>query len=72
MHAKSTKVVRIAECDLFSSLHLVVLGTSSSLYVWDVNSQLFVQAASSDASDSLMYNGMSRRFVITRVFRILY
>ncbi|KAH0827747.1 Spc98 family-domain-containing protein [Lanmaoa asiatica] len=63
MHAKSAKVVRITESDLFSSLHLVVLGTSSPLYVWDVHSQSFVQAASSDASELLVdakHNGMSR------------
>lgn len=64
MLAKPTKVVRIAERDLFSSLHLVVLGTSSPLYVWNARSQSFVQA---DASDSLVLDGMSRRFVVTCV-----
>ena len=62
MHMKSTKVARITQRELFSSLHLVVLGTSSPLYVWDVNLRSFVRAVTSDVSE---FNGMSPRFAIT-------
>ncbi|KAG6378048.1 Spc98 family-domain-containing protein [Boletus reticuloceps] len=57
VHVKFTKVARITESELFGSLHLVVLGTSSPLYVWDVHSQSFVRATSSDASE---FNWMSQ------------
>ncbi|KIJ67680.1 hypothetical protein HYDPIDRAFT_173488 [Hydnomerulius pinastri MD-312] len=43
---KHTKVIRVPEIRLIDSLRLVVLGTSSSLHVWDAASQLFVQAGS--------------------------
>ena len=68
MHAKSTKGIRIAKSDLFSFLHLVVLGMSSPLCEWDAHSQSFVQVL--DVSDSLVRNGMSRRFVTPEPFML--
>lgn len=59
MHVNYSKVARFPESDFFGSLYLVVLGTSSPLFVWDVRSQLFVRVVSSDASE---FNGISPRF----------